>query len=291
MSVHFLGIYVDFDNIWGGFLESFGFSTESSLSRGERLYLLDLSRNFIRACLNPYSELWNQFNEEGGVRPAFIKIFADFEALPFKEGVIDALQETGAIVHYPFVRRRGKHTKDASDRALILEVVADVFFKRSGLTGMILCTGDIDYFPLIRFLKEYKPDFSVYLWSFRNRANTFYKENAHLFEKIFYLDDFITGEVERLRPRETAPEEKLYEKFRDRVLRGLKNWFGKGKEYATKDLILKNWLPRWAELSILSYEDGLHFLKRMEEEGLIVSESREIEGKIRTCYRLIDFDS
>ncbi|MBI5195939.1 MAG: hypothetical protein HZA10_06425 [Nitrospirae bacterium] len=126
------GIYLDWDNIWGGILSFFEIKVEKNPTK--RKPLEAPLKEKIKTFLGEFSEKIyknSQLDEE--IR--YIKAFADFDRLPhasdFNPSITNLLHNAGIEPFISFVTAGGFKIKDASDRSLILEVIEDVFFLRN----------------------------------------------------------------------------------------------------------------------------------------------------------------
>ena len=184
---HRFCLYLDFDNIYGGCLDYLGIRTDESISplqfevfsRSLECFLRRLSLSFPGEC-------------------AVIKAFAEYENLPhikvFNPGIQIFLHNIGIKPINPFVSsgKKKKKNKNASDIALTLEVVNDLIVKRIPTDSVVICSGDIDFYPLISWIREHT-DKNVYIMSFSKRTNKLYTKvfDFSQMDKIINIDNLL----------------------------------------------------------------------------------------------------
>ena len=163
------GIYIDFDNLIGGFKANLHVKREEELIPFQRRFIPVLLKKFLQALGLPNS---NQ-------PPRFKKVFAEYHNLPFKNLLRPQpfvfLNNIGITPINPFVIGSGgkNKNKNASDISLTLEVVNDVILKNIPIDAIVLFSGDIDFYPLISWIREHTEK-NVYLISFSDRLKKNY---------------------------------------------------------------------------------------------------------------------
>lgn len=265
------GIYLDWDNIWGGILSLFEIKVEKDPTK--RKPLESPQKEKIKTFLGEFSEkLYQSSQLEEEIR--YIKAFADFDRLPhvidFNPSITNLLHNAGIEPFISFVTAGGLKIKDASDRSLILEVIEDVFFSKKPIDTIIIASGDVDFYPLAAFIREHSEK-RVRFLSFKNRLSDFYKNLPALKNELIFIENIMGNSLETLTktlelPME--PEEKSkYELFKSRLVYSIKSWKEKkGKDVKT-GLVISSWLPKW-ELTI-SIEEANIYLKKLIDEGVI----------------------
>ncbi len=127
---------------------------------------------------------------------AFIKAFAEYENLPhskaFKPGIQIFLHNIGIKPISPFVSSGKRKNKNASDIALSLEVVNDLIIKKVPVDSVVICSGDIDFYPLISWIREHINK-SIYVTSFSKRTSQVYNKVFDFSdsERLIWLDDLL----------------------------------------------------------------------------------------------------
>jgi hypothetical protein len=290
-----IGVYLDFDNIWGGLLRELRIDIEDRRKKG--ISLLPAEVEALKEFLNKlssfiYEGLTNFFSFRSNVR--YVKAFAVFSKLPFitQIGEIQTLLHNSGIE--PFTSFIAKDTKDASDRALILEVVEDVFFNQLPVNIIVIGSGDIDFYPLVSFFYEHS-DKDLYILSFKNSLNYTYFEIPLTSSRIIDFCDlsiFVPGRleitleavlVEINNELETKKRKKL-EIFKDLFFKNLDDSLSQGKSVKT-GLVIKRWKKEWKEKGY-SFDDNEinYFLDLLQQEGLIkiepFDERKPLYGKI-----------
>ena len=292
-----IGVYLDFDNIWGGLLRELRIDVEDRRKKGISLLpaevdalkkLLDMLSLFI------YEGLSKFFRSQ--VR--YVKAFAVFSKLPFvtQIGEIQTLLHNSGIE--PFTSFIAKDIKDASDRALILEVVEDIFFNQLPVDIIAIGSGDIDFYPLVSFFYEHS-DKDLYILSFKNSLSRTYYEIPLTSSRIidfydlssvnlavqygwtdFKLEDAISIMNRAL---DSKKKEKL-KIFRELFFNNLNDFLEQGKSVKT-GLVITCWKKEWKGKGY-SFDDNEinYFLDLLQQEGLIkiepFDERKPLYGKI-----------
>ena len=184
------GVYIDFDNIIGGFKASLGIEDNNIHSFQKILFPVVLKKFLQNIRIVKL--------ENGNI--LFKKAFAEFHNLPIKKDLLRTepqifLNNIGIKPINPFVVRSGSKgkKKNAADISLTLEVINDLILKKNPLDAVVLCSGDIDFYPLISWIKEHTGK-SIYLISFADDINGIYFDIfAHLenLENILYAEYFL----------------------------------------------------------------------------------------------------
>jgi len=343
------GVYIDFDNLIGGLIASLGIKGNTNLS--------PLKRTLFPIILKKFLQNLRILGNTKAIReskPLFKKVFSEYHNLPLKNLLLPEppvfLNNIGITPINPFVVSSGTKNKNASDISLTLEVVNDLVLKRIPLDAVVLFSGDIDFYPLISWIREHTGK-DVFLISFSDRLKRAYIDIfRHLIgiENIIYAEyfllevlkvvsdyRFLESELKRVDLRrvlssvdelkewfedvlnhlgkrkfpthrvkledshgnefwtirenikvlKTFSEKELKftilgnscEKFREKLISGLKNWL-KTHEKASTGLIIKSWFPRW-KLN-MSEEEANECLKKLIESGDLEKEGFRFEGSI-----------
>jgi len=272
-----IGVYLDFDNIWGGLLRELGIDPDERRRKG--IGLLSEEISLLKKILNEilplafYEGIARRFtsvshrNYSAQVR--YVKAFAVFSKLPFGDqiGDIQTILHNSGIEPFPsFI---AKDTKDASDRSLILEIVEDIFFNHLPIDIVVIGSGDVDFYPLVSFFYEHS-DKSLYILSFENSKSSLYEEIPLTSSKLICLEklkievetdfgitvqkdlNWILGEEKRILL------EKLYEKFskfKEIFFRDFKAYEEKGKEVKS-GLVVKRWRKQWKEKEQITFTEN-----------------------------------
>lgn len=314
-SKHISGaVYIDFDNFWNGTLAKAGV-----FENPEQLYELhEPIRNFLKKFAKElYSGIELQavktdssddtlslLLERLYFKTKYIKAFADFSALPYRREIFSLDENSIGIIQYlhnigiepisPFVKssKSKKRVKDASDRALILEIIEDVFFQDKYLEAIIIISGDIDYYPLVSFLKEHSNK-KIYICSFEDRINKVYHFNPMTSDNILIVDKFqscksFAEEIRKIKSNlEIFSKDKdidsLYQAFKKNVVKGIKSWKKNHPDKPVKSgLILTSWCPNWVKSGklqrMINVQTLNKFLFKMQNEG-IISLTKPPKGK------------
>lgn len=281
-----LGIYVDFDNLYGACLDFLEISIDSHRTK-DRTEIKTIIESFLEIFFIELTEYFSNYYI------SFIKVFAEFENLPHSRlvNIQQVLSSVGVRIITPFYVKVGKRkTKNASDIQLALEVATDFSIKKIDIDSIAIVSGDIDMYPLVSWFREHIGK-EVFLMSLSKRLNSIYKK-LDRFIYVFLLDDIFRKAQrvvqERLKTEEIRQVEQLEdcERFKMETINGLKKWFAKGKgEYVTTKLIIENWLPRWnINIDKLRANECLKYLvndkERLMHEGIVFHLEREREGII-----------
>ena len=325
-------IYVDFDNIYGGILDKLGIPAKPKTSKDVTPFQITFLKEVLK-------EFFREFKKE--YFPLCIKVFAEYENLPlssrFSPSMTVFLHNIGVIPVNPFVAySKKKENRNAADVALTLSAIEDLLIKEIPAETVIVCTHDIDLYPLILWLIEHTGK-EILLASFPERTNKLYDSvlvgrrvdlNTYLhfavekagksllcrmeeikdlserdlkfierieiafhdiselynLRKLLYLND-LKGkieekilEMERTLDSAEKVNREVCEKFKRKLLSGLKSWLTK-REFASTGLIISSWLPRWS-LGI-SHVQANECLKKviqsreLEKEGIYFEFGRE----------------
>ena len=181
-------IYVDFDNIYSAILGKLGISTDHKKVTTFQLELFkevlknffrELKRNlyFIQSPLSSFSYFEEEIEKESHYCLC-LKVFAEYEMLPlhnlFSPSVQIFLHNAGVTPLNPFIAfSKNKENRNAADLALTLSVIEDVVVKRIPAEAIIICTCDIDLYPLFVWLREHTGK-KVYLGGFSKRTSNIY---------------------------------------------------------------------------------------------------------------------
>lgn len=278
------GVYLDWDNIWGGILDLLGIivakdeSKRTSLSKPQKAKIEEFIRKFASdICDSPLI----------ADETRYIKAFADFDRVPhakeFTPSLTDQLHNCGIEPLISFVRARGQKIKDASDRSLILEIIEDVFFSKKQINTIIIASGDVDFYPLLAFVREHS-DKRICILTFKNRVSHFYEQLPSLRNDIFFIEDLmeldkfkIEPETEPELPLEEVSEDANYKSFKDNLIEGLTLWNKKGLKAKT-GLIVKSWAPRWA--IPISPKKINEFFEKLISEDIIQIEPDKAESPL-----------
>jgi len=291
-----IGVYVDFDNVWGGILRAFGIDPEERQKKYGQKGITTLEREYLKRTVevlfpklffksiaehyyftkgSVYDDILKIEVEKatrGEVR--YVKAFSTFSKLPFHSeiGNIPAMLHKYGIE--PFNSFLAKNEKDASDRTLILEVIEDIFFNKLPIDHVVIIGGDIDFYPLFSFFYEHSEK-NIYIASFKNSISNYYFQIPLTSNRVIILDnlpfevegkktvgDFIKNEREKLKNE----EEKRYQTFKDYLLTKYEELSSEGKELNTGFLIKDK------ELQEKGFKKSIEiniFLDRMKKERII----------------------
>ncbi len=224
-----IGMYIDFDNYYAGLLdmiENVYYLNDEKVYKEIEKELDKNIHDLLNKIENPFKD--NNKNEQKN-NIVYAKAFSDFNRLPYNESIniIDILHKNGIKTFYPYVRKN----KDMSDRALIINVIEDIFFKQkesNNIDTLILLTGDIDYLPLLDFLIEYSK-INFYLLTFKNRYSLAYKDIFYMRDKIIFIDDLFGINTEEME------DKKKYKIFSEMIL----NYENKRDKWLTDSIFRK----------------------------------------------------
>ena len=243
-----IAIYLDFDNIYGGILQRLNInpkyfndiSFDNELENSFKNLIMDFASKFYESIKSNY--------EHHIV--CFIKAFADFDKIPFAKNFNPSLQtilnNTGITPGNYFVAM-GHHFKDAADRALMFEVFEDIFLKKTEIDRVVIGTGDVDFYPLLIFLREHSKLY-IDILSFSDRLHKLYKNSFHFKDNILTCDDFFEGVKQKYsklsqKLLERLKKECLYDDFKEKLISKLKN-NNQNRKIKT-GLIFKQFLADW----------------------------------------------
>lgn len=265
------GVYLDWDNIWGGILDFLSIKYDPANPTPLITNQKQLIENFV-------AELPIKLHANlPDIR--FIKAFADFDRLPyansFSPSITSMLYNAEIEPHPSFVKAGKVKLKDASDRTLMLEVIEDIFFTDKTIDCVIIGSGDVDFYPLVTFIREHS-DKKVSMLTFRNGLSHFYNKISYLAKDgIYMIDDMMSHhkvlsilqpEIVTVATAEVEPTIE-YEQFKNKLLNGIKNWQNnKGSDVKT-GLVVNSWLPRWG-LNLTIEQIELYF-NRLKDEKII----------------------
>jgi hypothetical protein len=286
-------IYVDFDNIYGGILDKLGIPASPNASRRITTFQIELLKEVVVRFFRKLKESL-AFVGEDGINtslhnPLCIKVFAEYENLPLSQRFFPSmtvfLHNAGVVPINPFVAySKKKENRNAADVALVLTAIEDLLVKRIPAETVVICTCDIDLYPLILWLKEHTGK-EILLASFSDRTNKLY--DSVLVGKRVSLDWYLTesvkdaitsfkswvskvselteadiGFIRKLEEKlnlgfgsiekdlvKTIEKRKqkdvdMCEKFKKKLISGLKNWL-KFHDFASTGLVINSWLPKW----------------------------------------------
>ena len=294
MGVKNIGVYLDFDNLWGGLLRELGIDPKE---RKQKNYgLLPVEVEIVKELLMkflPYflyfglEEKFTVRNTESHVR--YIKAFAVFSQLPFANQIGDIQNLLHNVGIEPFPSFIAQNTKDASDRALILEVVEDVFFNQLPVDIVVIGSGDIDFYPLVSFFYEHSNK-SLYILSFENSLSSLYREIPLTASRLIdiktlpkyplTLEDVLSGKKETLR----RSIENALSTFKKLFFEKFSEAQKEGKEVRT-GLLFRKWHKEWQKQGYdFNSNEINHFLNLLQKEGLIRiepdNEDTPLKGRI-----------
>lgn len=280
------GVYLDWDNIWGGILHYFSIKVDPQ----HPIILTSNQKNQIEEFINVFSSKLHETQSD--VR--YIKAFADFDRLPYANTFspsITNILHNAEIEPFPSFVRAGKFAlKDASDRSLMLEVVEDVFFAKKIINCVIIASGDVDFYPLITFIREHSEK-KICLLSFSKSLNSFYQTISYLKKDggIILIDDLVSSHTFTSLPLVTEPlaplaedkitngkdvgtegsqdDNQIYISFKDQLIKNIKRWERNKQQSVKTGLIIRSWIPHWQPP--LTVKSANNYLARMQDEGLI----------------------
>jgi hypothetical protein len=301
-----IGVYLDFDNIWGGLLRELGIDPKERKQKNYGLIpteietIKELLKNFLSDFL--YSGLRELFSQSdigklGKVQVRYVKAFAVFSKLPFAVQIGDIQNLLHNFGTEPFPSFIAQNTKDASDRILILEVIEDVFFNRLPIDTVVIGSGDIDFYPLVSFFYEHS-DKNLYILSFKNSLNSLYKELPLTKSKILDIND-LKNEYSKfcniLMDRKKELKENIneeYEKFKKLFSEKFLEAQEEGRKIKT-GLLFSKWLKDWKQLGYKFDNNEVNlFLDYLQKEELIEikpdNESTPLNGEITMLKQLMN---
>ena len=297
-----IGVYLDFDNFWGGLLRDLGIDPKERKQKNYGLLPAEIEiveelltkylSSFLYSGLEWKFSLWDKAAESrisSYVR--YIKAFTVFSKLPFANQIGDIQNLLHNVGIEPFPSFIAQNTKDASDRALILEVVEDVFFNQLPIDIVVIGSGDIDFYPLISFFYEHS-DKSLYILSFDNSLSSLYKEIPLTASRLINIRGLLHVLHRRtfgsiLEEKKQKLQESIkdsFSNFKRLFLEKLLEAQKEGKEVRT-GLLFSKWLKEWRKQGYdFNSNEINHFLDLMQKEGLIrIEPDREdtpLRGKI-----------
>jgi len=332
-------VYVDFDNIYGGILDKLGIPANPNASKHvtsfQQAFLKEVLSRFFRkvkeilALKEGYDIYFQSHN------PLCIKVFAEYENLPlskkFSPSMTAFLHNAGVIPINPFVAySKKKENRNAADIALVLTAIEDLLIKKIPAETVVVCTCDIDLYPLILWLKEHTGK-EILLAGFSGRTNRLYdsvlvgkrvsldwylrksvwdtvlmlsdweefqswisdvgivKEEDVEFvfklkEKLDLAVEIIVDNLLLIQEKQGKPSDNVCEKFKKKLISGLKNWL-KSHDFASTGLIINSWLPKWdLKIDVVQANECLKQIidssKELEEKGIGFFLEKEEEGLI-----------
>lgn len=296
------GLYIDFDNLYGAFLAHSATESrkDSKLTNLQKRLLPVLLEQFLK---NVKTSIEYTFDL------LYSKAFADYDKLPHKNflniNVPVLLHNIGIKPYNPFIST-GKHkNKNAADISLTLTVVEDLIIKRLDVKSVILFTGDIDFYPLISWLRENSGK-RIYIMSFEDRLNSNYRKLMG--EYIILVDEIFLNSVKELPGTLSDDEMNMFQTLDNASIIWLKEFIGNAfddevpeewnrimssiavgdksepddecGEFISKMVSgLKNWLSRNLEAST-----GLIIKNWMPRWGLTISEIQANDCLRRAYY-------
>jgi len=177
-------IYVDFDNVYSGILDKLGIPANPKKSKEvtpfQVIFLEEVIKEFFRKFKKKIHYLGHlgYYLEPEDHIPLCIKVFAEYDNLPlstrFSPSMTVFLHNVGVIPVNPFVAySKKKENRNAADVALTLSAIEDILIKEIPAEAVIICTHDIDLYPLILWLIEHTGK-EILLASFPERTNRLY---------------------------------------------------------------------------------------------------------------------
>lgn len=169
-------VYLDWENFWLGFLQKIfpqyisRDSPPPALDPNHRLMierfpsvLVDSIKSSIGTRKIEALGSTVVFPDKVASKVRFIKAHSEWSFLPLASEIqlLALVRSVGIIPHQSLARqfKTSKSTrviKEATDRALILKVVEDLFLRKStNIDSVIIGTGDVGFIPLIEFLIEH----------------------------------------------------------------------------------------------------------------------------------------
>ena len=285
MKAKNIGVYLDFDNLWGSLLGELGINIEERIK--EKKYgLLPVEIETVKELLTTYLPYFLYFGlEENFTSPngkikghvRYIKAFAVFSKLPFANQIGEIQNMLHNVGIEPFPSFTARNVKDASDRALILEVVEDVFFNQLPVDVVVIGSGDIDFYPLISFFYEHS-DKNLYLLSFENSLNSLYREIPLTASRLIDIrtlefspyNSKTFGEI--LQEKKNALQESVgiaLSTFKKLFFEKFSEAQKEGKEIRT-GLLFSKWRKEWKRQGYdFDNNEINHFLNLLQKEGLI----------------------
>jgi len=172
-------IYVDFDNVYGGILDKLGIPADPKKSKEVTPFQVTFLAGVLKEFFREFKkEIYYLDLESEEHVPLCIKVFAEYENLPlstrFSPSMTVFLHNIGVIPVNPFVAySKKKENRNAADVALALSAIEDLLIKEIPAEAVIVCTHDIDLYPLMLWLMEHTGK-EILLASFPERTNRLY---------------------------------------------------------------------------------------------------------------------
>ena len=284
-----IGVYLDFDNLFGSLLRELGIDPRE---RKQKNYaLLPIEVKVVREILSKFLPTFLYFGleERFATHVRYIKAFAVFSKLPFANQIGDIQNLLHNVGIEPFPSFIAQNTKDASDRALILEVVEDIFFNQLPIDIVVIGSGDIDFYPLISFFYEHSNKY-LYLLSFENSLSSLYKKIPLTALKLIDIktlqlspsDSESFGEILREKRNTLCKSiEESFLNFKRLFFEKLLNSEREGKEVRT-GLVLSKWRKEWKKQGYnFDSNEVNHFLNLLQKEGSIKIEPDKKDTPLR----------
>ncbi len=228
-------IYVDFDNIYGGILDKLGIPADPKLQKK----VTNFQIHFLKEVL---SKFFRQLKEtlvmvepihKSNHDPLCIKVFAEYENLPlsirFSPGMPIFLYNIGVVPVNPFIASsKKKKNRNAADVSLVLTAIEDLIVKSIPADAVIICTCDIDLYPLILWLREHTGK-EIILGGFSDRTSRLYDAVlvGRRLELEFYLEEAVREVFYSFNSPEIAAD--WLSQLKESDLEFLKNLMGRYK--------------------------------------------------------------
>ncbi len=271
-------IYVDFDNIYGGILDKLGIPADQKLQRK----VTNFQIHFLKEV---FSKFFRQLKEtlimvepthKSNHNPLCIKVFAEYENLPlstrFSPSMPIFLYNIGVVPVNPFIASsKKKKNRNAADVSLVLTAIEDLIVKLIPADAVIICTCDIDLYPLILWLREHTGK-EIILGGFPDRTSRLY--DAVLVGRRLELDYYLVEAIREVFYSFNNPEiaEDWLFQLKENDFEFLKNLMGRFK-------LSENLLVNRYKLELLKKErEKIVETGELEEE--LVEVCKEFSSKL-----------
>ncbi len=204
-----VGIYIDFENFYNGFLEFFDLDKRILVSKKvknegiikfnkdsniEKNFITYKEKEILSKTLKEFLYYLNNELDLGKVK--FIKAMGIFQNLPFYENFYIEGKRSFNLRQFlsfysvqPIIPFENAKNKNSADIKLTIDFITDLgIHKREGLSSVILFSGDSDLFPLYLWANEHL-DMDVYIATFTNRLPEIYDVNVG--KNLITLDEIL----------------------------------------------------------------------------------------------------
>lgn len=294
-----IGIYLDFDNIWGGILRKLEIDAKDRQEHSISLHpievkvfkdiLSSLGKFLYWGLKLKFSSYSDEYGSDVYAKVRYIKAFAVFSKLPFANKIGDVqtiLHNSGIEPISSFI---AKEVKDASDRVLILEVIEDIFFNKLPIDTVIIGSGDIDFYPFVSFFYEHS-DKELYLLSFKEEVSSLYKQIPLTSQKVLPMEDLEVGDSLSFKDFLKEKKEELSRGITSELERFKKLFISKFLEEERErqeiktGLVVRWWRKEWLKQGINFSSEEINYFLYLLKKGKIIDIEKEgapLRGKIK----------